>query len=93
MAARDFTLMLLYLTSWPQERRRCAWKGYEFAILDDLQHEGYVRANRGSRRVWLTQEGQDEAARLLAAYGLDEEVERVRRAVDRRPGRGEPAEE
>jgi hypothetical protein len=72
-AARDLTLMLIYLTSWeegPYGARRC-WKGFRFEILDELAEQGLVEDSRRAKSLYLTPDGQRRARELLAGHGFE----------------------
>jgi hypothetical protein len=69
---QDLTLALMFLTSWaerPGELRRC-WKGYDFDVLDALAEEGLILSSRGAKSAYLTEEGVEQARRLLERYGI-----------------------
>lgn len=65
----DLTLLLIYLTSWDENPKRMygdkpilrAWKGYDFAILEALQGEGFISFSRKAKSVYLTEEGVKRA--------------------------------
>lgn len=71
---RDLTLMLLFLTSWPEEagpvEAHRSWKGYPFETLDELADQGLIEGSMRAKSVWLTEKGEKEARALLAQYGL-----------------------
>lgn len=71
---RDLTLMLLYLTSWPEEagltEARRSWKGYPFETLNELADQDLLAGGRRAKSVWLTEKGEEEARALLARYAL-----------------------
>ena len=83
---RELTLMLMYLTSW-EERvkkkelekyplvRRC-WKGYDHDLLNKLSEEGLINAAGRTYPALITPEGEAEARKLLAQYGIDTEERR-----------------
>jgi len=64
--------MLLYITSWTEQHNpvRRSWKGYTFEALDALALDGYVKSSRAAKAVTISDEGTEEARRLLAAYGI-----------------------
>jgi hypothetical protein len=69
---QDLSLMLMYLTSWterPGELRRC-WKGYDFDVLDALAEHGLITNSRGAKSAYLTEDGAEQARRLLTRYGI-----------------------
>ena len=58
---RELTLMLMYLTSW-EER--------------DTPEEGLINAAGRTYPALITPEGEAEARKLLAQYGIDTEERR-----------------
>ena len=80
----DLTLMLLSMSSWEEDfggfSLRCAWKGYDFGILDLLEGEGYIDGGRASKSVTLNDAGMQQASELMEQYGitLDPEPEKQR---------------
>ena len=69
---QDLTLVLMFLTSWTEragELPRC-WKGYDFDVLDALAEQGLISSSRGAKSAYLTDEGVDQARRLLARFGI-----------------------
>lgn len=82
---KDLTLMLMYLTSWEEypttglrrrpdpslPKNRCAWKGYDFGVLDALAEEALLNISSRSGPAVLTEEGAAKARDLLEQYGLD----------------------
>lgn len=55
---------------------RC-WKGYEHSLLDKLSEEGLINAAGRTYPALITPEGEAEARKLLAQYGIKlEEKER-----------------
>lgn len=85
---KDLTLMLMYLTSWeenvvPGLRRkpdrtgmclqsRCCWKGYDFAILNELTEAGLVNSDTRKGPAVFSEEGTAKALELLKQYGIEE---------------------
>ena len=77
---RDLTLMLLYLTRWTEMPLRKlppgveiawrAWKGHDWDALDRLKEEGHIDFNYRAKSVGFTDQGEQEARRLLRRYGL-----------------------
>lgn len=61
--------------------RRC-WKGYAHDLLDKLSEEGLINAAGRTYPALITPEGEVEARKLLAQYGIDTE-ERRRRSAER----------
>lgn len=71
-AAREMTLMLLYLNSF-QERLTSglrSWKGYDFGILNELEEGGYIYGSHRAKSVMLDDTGVEKAKALLAEYGI-----------------------
>ncbi|MGD6777940.1 DUF6429 family protein [Sutcliffiella horikoshii] len=69
---KELTLLLLYLTSWeekniPREMRR-SWKGYDFEALNQLSEQDLLRGGNRSKSVYLTEEGIEEAKKLVEKY-------------------------
>ena len=64
--------------------RRC-WKGYDHDLLDKLSEEGLINAAGRTYPALITPEGEAEARKLLAQYGIDTE-ERRRCSAERRTG-------
>lgn len=50
--------------------RRC-WKGYDHDLLDKLSEEGLTNAAGRTYPALITPEGEAEARKLLAQYGID----------------------
>ena len=71
-AIRDFTFMLIYLTSWTEKKfeGRRAWKGYDFNILNELEDKGLICSSRTAKSISLTEEGEEMARKLLEEYGV-----------------------
>ena len=59
--------------------RRC-WKGYDHDLLDKLSEEGLINAAGRTYPALITPEGEAEARKLLAQYGIDTEGRRRRTA-------------
>jgi hypothetical protein len=75
-AAKEMSLMLLYLLSWEEgpkgmEYRR-SWKGYDFGILDELEEEGLIYGNHKAKSVALDASAVEQAKALLKQYGVAE---------------------
>lgn len=69
---QDLTLVMLYLTSWVEQHRpiRRSWKGYTFEALDALTTDGLIHTSKRDKDVVITDEGVEEAKRLLDKYGI-----------------------
>ena len=55
--------------------RRC-WKGYDFSILERLEEQNLINATGRTYPALITPEGEAEARKLLAQYGIDTEGRR-----------------
>ena len=53
--------------------RRC-WKGYDHDLLNKLSEEGLINAAGRTYPALITPEGEAEARKLLAQYGIDTPV-------------------
>lgn len=73
-AARDMTLMLLYLLSWEEGKDgmsyRRTWKGYDFGLLNELEEEGLIYGSHKAKSVAIDASGIAEAQKLLREYGI-----------------------
>ena len=62
------TLLLIYLNSWQEKNFEppvhCAWKGYDFDILNALEEKGYISQSKTAKSVYLTEEGVKLAKEL-----------------------------
>lgn len=74
-AAKDMTLMLLYLLSWEEGQGeisyRRAWKGYDFELLNELEAEGLIYGSHKAKSVAIDASGMDRAHELLREYGIE----------------------
>jgi hypothetical protein len=68
----NLTLLLLYLNSWeekdkniPEHCIHCAWKNYDFDTLDILNDKDLINTKHKSKIIYLTQEGIEQAERIL----------------------------
>ncbi len=79
-AMRELTMMLIYLSRFTEGRFSLAedffaWKGYDFGVLNELDDQDFIRqGNRPSRSksVYITDEGREQARKLLQKYGIDD---------------------
>lgn len=80
-ALHDLTLALIYLTRLSNERNLkgywdtvpfSAWKGYDFAVLDKLDEEGFLIDKHRNKSVVITEEGVVKAREILAQYGIQD---------------------
>lgn len=72
-AIADLTLLLLYLSSWEEKvygdlTVHRGWKGYLFAVLDELEEAGYLNQTRSAKSVTLTETGLAHARALEARF-------------------------
>ncbi len=76
---KELTMMLLYLSRFKEgrhpsdEQAFCAWKGYDFTTLNELDDEDYIwQGEHPSRRksVYITEEGCKLAQTLLEKYDI-----------------------
>lgn len=76
----ELTLLLMYLTSWEEDRYgadesdmpkeakvKTCWKGYSFDIINKLTDENYLYFSKG-KSVSLTPEGEELAKKLIDKY-------------------------
>ena len=81
---RELTLMLMYLTSWEERdtpemravKKKELEKGYDHDLLNKLSEEGLINAAGRTYPALITPEGEAEARKLLAQYGIDTEERR-----------------
>lgn len=74
-AVEELSLMLLYLTRFPERDEYCrylemSWKGYDFDTLNELEEKELLYQPGKSKCVYLSEAGKEEARRLLAEYNL-----------------------
>lgn len=69
---KEFTLLLLYLTSWEEDAGFAtvhrSWKGYPFESLNELIDEGFISGSHGAKSIYLTEEGLEKARKLASRY-------------------------
>jgi len=74
---KELTLLLIYLTSWQEDtgltKVQRSWKGYTFAILDELNEEGYIDGGKYAKSVYLTEKGLNKVKELMIKYTGKEE--------------------
>ena len=73
---RELTLMLMYLTSWEERDTP------EMRAVKKKELEALINAAGRTYPALITPEGEAEARKLLAQYGIDTE-ERRRRSAER----------
>jgi hypothetical protein len=68
--ARDLALALMYLSSWTERDgdARRFWKGFDFALLNQLADEELISDSRGAKSAYLTDEGVGRAKQLLRHF-------------------------
>lgn len=77
-AIKELTMVLMYLTRFNESDRfgsnlDISWKGYDFAIIDELDEEDYVRqGNHRSKSVVITEEGIKLSQSLLNKYNISD---------------------
>lgn len=80
-ATRDLTMLLIYLTRFSKKDRfdseafTCAWKGYDFDVLNDLNDKDMIWQGdhpSHSKYVYLTDAGVQYAKELMDKYGIEE---------------------
>ena len=61
------SLALLYLTSWSEREDSMprSWRSYDWDALDELWDLEYIAGNKRNKSVWLTEEGELAAQRIL----------------------------
>ena len=73
-AAKDMTLMLLYLLSWEEGPAgmsyQRAWKGYDFGLLNELEEEGLIYGSHKAKSIAIDASGITKAQELLREYGI-----------------------
>jgi hypothetical protein len=65
----EFTLALLYLTTFKNKHRLRAWKSHDWGALDRLHASGYID-DPVSKAVILTDEGAERSKRLFEEHFL-----------------------
>ena len=77
-AAKELTMLLMYLSRFNEQNRfesafDMAWKGYDFAIINELENEGFIRqGSHRSKTVVITDEGIKLSRELLIKYNISE---------------------
>ena len=69
----DFTLMLIYLTSWDEKAGQKtvakAWRTYDDHVLASLERDGLITSKKKSSPLVLTEDGESMARTLVNVYG------------------------
>lgn len=72
----ELTLLLLYLTSFKEDyglgEAQRSWKGYPFESLNELSENNLIVDSKRSKSVYLTDEGIEEAKKLIKKYHIKE---------------------
>jgi hypothetical protein len=77
---KELTMLLLYLNAWEEKNPLDnkvflrSWKGYDFDILNGLDEIGMIYDSKKAKSVTLSLEGEAYAKKLLAKYGLSDDV-------------------
>jgi hypothetical protein len=73
----ELTLLLLYLTSFKEdyglEEAQRSWKGYPFESLNELSVNDFIRDNKRSKSVYLTEKGIEQAKEMMKKYNIKEQ--------------------
>lgn len=71
----ELTLLLLYLTSFPDDYdlgvAQRSWKGYPFESLDELNESRYIVGSKRAKSVYLTDDGVEKAQELMKKYNIE----------------------
>jgi len=69
----EFTLALLYLTTFEDKHGLRAWKSHNWDVLDRLHESGYIHDPASkARSVMLTDEGAERSKRLFERHFIKE---------------------
>ena len=80
-AMKELTMMLMYLSRFSEQDSFSdpgdfyAWKGYDFAVINQLADEDYIRQGSHPSRtksVYITDTGMELAKSLLKKYGIED---------------------
>ena len=76
-AMEELTMMLIYLSHFTEGDRfvnsddKYAWKGYDFAVLNQLEEKDYIRqGSHRSKSLYITKEGEAKAKELMEKYNV-----------------------
>ncbi|MBO5031537.1 MAG: GNAT family N-acetyltransferase [Lachnospiraceae bacterium] len=74
-AIEELSLMLIYLTRFQDNNEFCrymetSWKNYDFDAIDELEHKDLLYQPKKSKCVYLSEEGKEQARKLLAEYHI-----------------------
>ncbi len=65
----EFTLALLYLTTFNDKHGLRAWKSHDWGVLDRLHESGYIdNPVSKAKSVMLTDEGAERSKRLFEKH-------------------------
>ena len=69
----EFTLALLYLTTFKDRSGLRAWKGHDWEVLNRLHESGYIDDPVSkAKSVILTDEGAERSKRLFETHFMKE---------------------
>ena len=69
----EFTLALLYLTTFEDKHALRAWKSHDWDVLNRLHERGYIYDPVSkAKSVMLTEEGAERSKRLFERYFMKE---------------------
>lgn len=69
----EFTLALLYLTTFKDRSGLRAWKGHDWEVLNRLHESGYIDDPVSkAKSVILTDEGAEQSKRLFEKHFMKE---------------------
>ena len=69
----EFTLALLYLTTFKDRSGQRAWKGHDWDVLNRLYEKGYIDDPVSkAKSVMLTDEGAEQSKRLFEKHFMKE---------------------
>lgn len=78
---KELTILLIYLSRFSEKDRFsdgkdfCAWKGYDFEVINGLDDADYIRQRihpSRSKSVYPTNGGIDYAKTLMEKYGIED---------------------
>lgn len=74
-AIEELSLMLMYLTRFQDNNEGCRYmetsrKEYDSEVLNELENKGFLYQSRESKCVYLSEEGKEQARKLMAEYRI-----------------------
>ena len=76
-AMEELSMILIYLSHFTEKDRRadpdkkCAWKGYDFDILNELDEKDYIRqGSHRSKSMYITKVGEAKAKEFMEKYNV-----------------------